>query len=148
MRYQQAVERRPRQPRHRAVGIGFARAKMLIRERLADPSRSRFVERVEAHHVRQIADALRDLTHRAEVMLEHVILHVDAVDVQSGREVAASEKQRPHDAVGWPSSVRRPAHRRVAIFLAAAACIVIQMLHYMCGARFGDSPIVNSNFFE
>src|SRR5271156_3805144 len=115
---------------------------MTIRERLADPSWSRFVERIEAHHVRQIADAARDLAHRAEVMLEHVILHVDAVDVQAGREVATGEEQRPHYAIGGPPRVRGPAHRRVAILLPAAASIVIQMLHYMCGARLGDSPIV------
>ena len=57
---------------------------MPIGERLPDPSVGRFVERVEAHDVRQVADAARDLAHRAEVVLEHVVLHVVAVDVSPG----------------------------------------------------------------
>ena len=125
MRHQQAVERRPRQPGHRAVWVGVARPEMTIAERLSDPSGSGFVERVEAHDVGQVADAARDLAHRAEVVIEHVVLDVDAVDCQSRCEVAAGEEQGPHDAVGGTARIRRPAHGRVAILLAAAARIVI-----------------------
>src|SRR5260370_40372594 len=61
VRDQQAVDRRPRQSRCRAVGVGIARTEMTITERLPDPSGSWFVERVETHDVGQVADTVRDL---------------------------------------------------------------------------------------
>src|ERR1700722_15990728 len=98
---------------------------MTVGERLPDPSGSGFIERVEAHNVGQIADAARDFAHRSEVVLEHVVLSIVAVDSQSWSEVAAGEEKRPHDAVGGAARVRRPAHCRVPILLTSAARIVI-----------------------
>lgn len=148
MRNQQAVERGPCDARRRAMRIVLARPKMTIAQPLPDPSRHRFVERIETDHVGHTAHAPRDLALRAKIMLLHVVLNIESVDEEARREIATGEKQGPHDAVGRTARILRPAHRRVAIFLASAARVVIQMLHDVRAFGLGEFAIVDSDFVE
>jgi hypothetical protein len=103
----------------------LGRAQMTIAQGLSDPPLGRFVQRIEAEDIGQIADAARDLALCAEVVLQHVVLNVAAFDLEAGSEIAAGEEQCPHEAVGGAARVLRPAHGRVAVFLTAAALIVL-----------------------
>src|ERR1700730_15038153 len=108
---------------------------MTIRKALTDPPLSGFVERIETHHIGQIAHAARDLALRAEIVFLHVVLNVEPVDDEAGSEVATREKHRPHYAVAGAARILRPAHRGIAFFLPAAARVVIEMLHDVRGVR-------------
>ena len=104
---------------------------MLVGQTLANKACARFIQCVKADHIGQILNPFRNLYQTARIMVLQIVLHILTINDHIGREVAAREEQRPHNAVGRQTIVLRPGHGGVIVFLTATAGIVIFVLHDM-----------------